>query len=298
MASRKTTEEKKQEEYRKVLNDLLKEEGNKTCADCGALAPRWSSATLGIFLCMKCSGIHRSLGTHISFVRSCTLDDWKEHEIQKMKETGNERSNAFWEARVPPGYPKPKPGDNIGLERWIRDKYEGKRFIRKVHSEPVSVSHTPHSTRSNTPTPAVTRPAAQPPQKAASVTQTVPVPIPSQKDSEFGEFVTTAAAPPPQATVPAQAALPTQPDAKASILSLFNTQPTLNPMGAVPYTYPAYYPQTNLAYPLTATPGYPVGYAVPGATYGMAYPGYPQQYYTGLTPNTTPAPTTQPFIFN
>lgn len=49
---------------------------------CSSLtAPRWTSAKLGVFICMKCSGIHRSMGTHISFVRSVALDNWKDHEV-------------------------------------------------------------------------------------------------------------------------------------------------------------------------------------------------------------------------
>ncbi|KAI9502019.1 hypothetical protein BX070DRAFT_175925, partial [Coemansia spiralis] len=46
---------------------------NKVCADCGATAPDWCSLNLACLLCIECSGIHRSLGTHISKVRSLTL---------------------------------------------------------------------------------------------------------------------------------------------------------------------------------------------------------------------------------
>ncbi|KAM2492468.1 hypothetical protein PS1_044003 [Malus domestica] len=37
-------------------------------------APRLASVNLGIFIFMQCSGIHKSLGVHISKVRSATLD--------------------------------------------------------------------------------------------------------------------------------------------------------------------------------------------------------------------------------
>ncbi len=42
---------------------------NTVCADCNARDPDWASANLGILLCIQCSGVHRSLGTHISKVR-------------------------------------------------------------------------------------------------------------------------------------------------------------------------------------------------------------------------------------
>jgi len=50
---------------------------NPTCADCGNADPTWASINLGVMVCIQCSGIHRSLGVHISKVRSVDLDQWR-----------------------------------------------------------------------------------------------------------------------------------------------------------------------------------------------------------------------------
>ncbi|OAY26105.1 hypothetical protein MANES_16G021800v8 [Manihot esculenta] len=72
---------------------------------------------------MQCSGIHRSLGVHISKVRSATLDTWLPEQIAFIQSMGNEKSNCYWEAELPPNY------NRVGIENFIRAKYEEKKWI-------------------------------------------------------------------------------------------------------------------------------------------------------------------------
>jgi stromal membrane-associated protein len=96
---------------------------NSRCADCQCEDPRWASCNLGVVICISCSGIHRGLGTHVSFVRSCTLDRWKEDEIATLERVGNARANAYWEANLP--HQARPPPDDLGLmTKFIRRKYE------------------------------------------------------------------------------------------------------------------------------------------------------------------------------
>ncbi|KAH8722808.1 putative GTPase activating protein for Arf-domain-containing protein [Phaeosphaeriaceae sp. PMI808] len=253
------------EQNRVTLKNLVKLDGNKTCADCKRNKhPRWASWNLGIFICIRCSGIHRGMGTHISKVKSVDLDTWTDEQLQSVLKWGNGRANKYWEAKLAPGH---VPSE-AKIENFIRTKYESKRWtmdgpipdpstletddddlpLSKVQ-EKVQLERSASQRLAGGPSqprqpqarqqptidlfgdepPAPQRPSTGPPVGAE------PAPPKQTKagDSLLGlDFLgggPTAQPARPSSTGPATTAAPSRPDLKQSILSLYASKPAAPP---------------------------------------------------------------------
>ena len=71
------------------MSDILKEEGNSECCDCGAAEVKWISLNNGIFLCDKCAENHRTFGMSVSQILSLELPTWNESQLLFLKKGGN-----------------------------------------------------------------------------------------------------------------------------------------------------------------------------------------------------------------
>lgn len=154
----------------KRKEEIFEVEGNKECADCHVkgiykfiimemlltltftfiLDPDWASLSFGILICIKCSGIHRSLGVHLSKVRSLALDFWNPEHVELMKCIGNKKSwNIFEESYVHEESESNttennNKNKNFGIavvraepnssqqvkEKWILAKYVERQFVK------------------------------------------------------------------------------------------------------------------------------------------------------------------------
>ena len=127
----------------KLLNIIREhDQGNRWCADCSSETKvEWVSINLGIIVCIECSGIHRSLGTHISKIRSLTLDNqsFTTDIVECLLQIGNRISNMVWEARLPPGT---KPSSDTATReqrlRFITAKYVDRSYITPITANPQS----------------------------------------------------------------------------------------------------------------------------------------------------------------
>ncbi len=104
---------------------------NPYCVDCGMSNPDWVSLNLCVMMCIQCSGIHRSLGVHISKVRSLKLDTWTHNNIKLILNVSNEKFNQFYENLLTDIVTKPSPNSSLGdREEYIKQKYVHKAYLK------------------------------------------------------------------------------------------------------------------------------------------------------------------------
>lgn len=136
------------ERNQKALSELALKPGNDSCADCKTRNPRWASHNLGIFICVNCASIHRKIGTHVSKVKSLTMDLWTKEQVENMRQVGNIKSNQKYnpdEVRNPPPTNMIDAERDSDLEKFIRDKYEFKRFVSRADIGRADISRPDRS---------------------------------------------------------------------------------------------------------------------------------------------------------
>lgn len=141
-----------------------------------------ASPKFGIFMCLNCSGIHRGLGVHISFIRSITMDAFKGAELERMKDGGNKPWQDFFnkhesnqlEGRTFDDCTINERYDSEAGEEWkerLTCKVEGTEYVpgatKKTSIAKPATGVTPAGSGRNTPLQSV----RSPPQRNASPSQ-------------------------------------------------------------------------------------------------------------------------------
>lgn len=105
-----------------LLKKLCRTGANLRCAECGDSNTCWASVSLRVFVCMRCSQIHRQLGAHISNVKSCMGTYlWAPDELEAMRAGGNALARDVY------GGPEPRAGMSYEeLFAVASDKYDRK----------------------------------------------------------------------------------------------------------------------------------------------------------------------------
>uniref|UniRef100_A0A182JS68 Arf-GAP domain-containing protein n=1 Tax=Anopheles christyi TaxID=43041 RepID=A0A182JS68_9DIPT len=109
------------------------------CGDCGSADPSWASINRGILLCADCCSIHRSLGRHISQVKSLRQGSWQPSVLNFVNQLNAHGANSVWEhllldSAAPKNLKrKPTPKDAVHPTKadFIRSKHVQLTYVLK-----------------------------------------------------------------------------------------------------------------------------------------------------------------------
>ncbi|CAK0852999.1 unnamed protein product [Prorocentrum cordatum] len=91
------------QEHHQMLKALRMQGKNSRCAECAAADTCWASVNLGVFVCVRCSDVHRAVGTHISVVKGCSGTYlWGPDELARMRDMGNAHAETLYGHRHKP----------------------------------------------------------------------------------------------------------------------------------------------------------------------------------------------------
>ncbi len=109
------------------IKRLSKLDGNKVCADCPEKLPTYVDITHNVFVCTRCSGIHREFQFKIKGV---SMSNFTDEDIAGISGMGNDAFNRIYLSKLPREYVVPNGNDVNKLKDFIRGKYVDKKWHR------------------------------------------------------------------------------------------------------------------------------------------------------------------------
>jgi len=120
--------------YNNKMKKLARKHG--VCDECSTdiyHLGAWTSMKLGLFLCQECAGIHRGLGTHISFVKSVNLDVWSKDHYRIFLAAKKRDLNRSLEVAMPQGEKPGSESSHRAKKKFIKNKH-----VRRLYFQDIS----------------------------------------------------------------------------------------------------------------------------------------------------------------